>query len=508
MTHVPRPLRRRLALGLAVVAAFAILPLIYLPAANAAVTLLSQGRPVTASSTENAGFAAANAVDGNTGTRWSSAFSDPQWIQVDLGATATITQVVLNWEAAFGRAFQIQTSADGTTGFTTIFSTTTGTGGVQTINVTGTGRFVRMNGTQRATTFGYSLWEFQVFGEMAGTGCGTANAALGRPATASSVENAGFPAANAVDGSTGTRWSSAFSDPQWIQVDLGSTQSVCRVVLRWEAAFGRAFQIQTSATGTGGFTNIFSTTTGTGGVQSLDVTGSGRFIRMNGTQRATGFGYSLFEFEVYVTGTVVPPTSAPPSSPPPTSSPPVEPTDPFNPNLGPNAFVFDPSTPTATIQSRLNTIFTQQETNQFGTNRFAVMFKPGTYTADANVGFYTHIMGLGLSPDDVNLNGHVRVEAFWMGGNATQNFWRGAENLSVTLPSGVIVERYAVSQAAPYRRMHLRGAGNQIQLWNGGDGWSSGGLMADTKIDGAVVSGSQQQWFSRNSQFGSWSGSV
>ena len=95
-----------------------------------------------------------------------------------------------------------------------------------------------------------------------------------------------------------------------------------------------------------------------------------------------------------------------------------------------------------------------------------------------------------------------------MGGNATQNFWRAAENLSVTLPAGATVERWAVSQAAPYRRMHLRGAQNQIQLWNGGDGWSSGGFMADTKVDGQVVSGSQQQWFSRNSEFGSWTGSV
>ena len=114
-----------------------------------------------------------------------------------------------------------------------------------------------------------------------------------------------------------------------------------------------------------------------------------------------------------------------------------------------------------------------------------MLFKPGTYTADVNLGFYTQVAGLGLSPDDVNINGHVRVEAFWFGGNATQNFWRAAENLSVTLPAGVTVERWAVSQAAPYRRMHLRGAQNQIQLWNGGDGWSSGGFMADTKIDGA-----------------------
>ncbi|MFG1811995.1 discoidin domain-containing protein [Streptomyces sp. NPDC049040] len=124
---------------------------------------LSQGKPATASSTENGSFPAANAVDGNTGTRWSSAFSDPQWIQVDLGASHTISQVKLDWEAAYGKAFQIQTSANGTN-WTTVYTTTTGTGGNQTLNVSGTGRYVRVYGTQRSTPYGYSLYEFQVFG--------------------------------------------------------------------------------------------------------------------------------------------------------------------------------------------------------------------------------------------------------------------------------------------------------------------------------------------------------
>ncbi|MEV7344651.1 beta-1,3-glucanase family protein [Streptomyces sp. NPDC093544] len=133
------------------------------PSAHAVDTLLSQGKPATASSTEAAGTPASAAVDGSTTTRWSSAFSNPQWLQVDLGATAQISQVVLNWEAAYGTAFQIQTSANGTT-WTSIYSTTTGTGGVQTLNVTGSGRYVRLYGTARATPYGFSLWEFQVYG--------------------------------------------------------------------------------------------------------------------------------------------------------------------------------------------------------------------------------------------------------------------------------------------------------------------------------------------------------
>ena len=191
----------------------------------------------------------------------------------------------------------------------------------------------------------------------------------------------------------------------------------------------------------------------------------------------------------------------------------IPPTDPRNPNFGPNTFVFDPSTPAGTIQSRLNTIATQMRTNQFGTQRYAVLFKPGSYNADVDLRFYTQVAGLGLLPDQVNINGHVRVEADWLQqgdnpnnlGNATQNFWRAVENMSVNLPRGQI-ERWAVSQAAPYRRMHLRG---QVQLWNGGDGWASGGLIADSQIDGVAVSGSQQQFFTRNSDLrGGWSGSV
>jgi hypothetical protein len=273
-----------------------------IPAASAAAaacgtTNLALNHPATASSLENATFPASNAVDGNLGTRWSSAFSDPQWLEVDLGSTQTICQVTLNWETAYGKAFQIQTSTDNTT-WTSIFSTTTGTGGTQTLTVSGSGRYIRMFGTARGTPYGYSLWEFQVFGTSSGGGCGTTNIALNHPATASSLENATFPASNAVDGNLGTRWSSAFSDPQWLEVDLGSVQSICQVTLYWETAYGKAFQIQTS-TDNATWTPIFSTTTGTGGTQTLTVSGSGRYIRMYGTARGTPYGYSLFEFQVF-----------------------------------------------------------------------------------------------------------------------------------------------------------------------------------------------------------------
>jgi hypothetical protein len=188
-------------------------------------------------------------------------------------------------------------------------------------------------------------------------------------------------------------------------------------------------------------------------------------------------------------GTTTPPTTVP--------------TNPANPDLGPNVSIFDPSMSASTIQSKLTSVFNAQVSNQFGNARYALLFKPGSYNVDANVGFFTQVAGLGLSPDQVTINGHVHVEADWWpdgSQNATQNFWRSAEGLSVTPGDGL--DRWAVSQAAPYRRMHVRG---NLALSDGG--WSSGGFIADSKIDGQIQSGSQQQFITRNSQMGSWSGS-
>src|SRR5688572_18458635 len=283
---------------------FLVISLLPLVSAGAQTTNLALNRPVTCSSIENAGTPCASAVDGNaTSTRWASAFADPQWIYVDLGATYNITRVVLTWEAAYGRSYQIQVSASASGPWTNIYTTTTGNGATDDLTgLSGSGRFVRMNGTVRATQWGYSLWEFQVYG-TSGTsptatrtatrtntpigptatrtrtptvtntspaGCGTTNVALGKVATSSSNENAGTTPNLAVDGNaTGTRWSSAASDPQWIQIDLGSTQTICRVVLTWEAAYATAYQIQVSGSASGPWTNIFTTTTGNGATDDL-----------------------------------------------------------------------------------------------------------------------------------------------------------------------------------------------------------------------------------------------
>ncbi|MFF0739205.1 discoidin domain-containing protein [Streptomyces sp. NPDC004111] len=304
-----------------------------------------------------------------------------------------------------------------------------------------------------------------------------------KPVTASSQENSGTPATAAVDGNTGTRWSSAAADPQWIRVDLGAPAEIGQVVLRWETAHAKSYRIELSANGTD-WTTAHTSANSSGGTETLGVTGTARYVRMLGLTRATGYGYSLWEFQVYGTtgGT--------------------GPTLPGGGDLGPNVHVFDPSTPG--IQAKLDQVFKEQESAQFGTGRHAFLFKPGTYQGlNAQIGFYTQIAGLGLKPDDTLINGDVTVDAGWFNGNATQNFWRSAENLALNPVNGT--NRWAVSQAASFRRMHVRGG---LNLAPDGYGWASGGYIADSKVDGQVGNYSQQQWYTRDSAIGGWSNSV
>ena len=163
-------------------------------------------------------------------------------------------------------------------------------------------------------------------------------------------------------------------------------------------------------------------------------------------------------------------------------------------NLGTNVIVFDPSMAAATVQAQVNSVFTKQESNQFGTERYALLFKPGTYDINVPLGFYTSVIGLGQNPDDVVINGGVNVDAAWFDGNATQNFWRSVENISVPGP-----DRWAVAQAAPMRRVHIRG---DLNLAPSSYGWASGGYIADSKVEGVLQPYSQQQWMTRDSQIG------
>jgi hypothetical protein len=156
----------------------------------------------------------------------------------------------------------------------------------------------------------------------------------------------------------------------------------------------------------------------------------------------------------------------------------------------------------AAIQSQIDSVYSQQAGNQFGNARYALLFKPGSYSNTVNVGYYTQVLGLGASPNDVVINGGVISNAALANGNATCNFWEGAENMAV-VPSGG-TDKWAVSQACPMRRMHIEGG--LVLCDTGSTNWSSGGFLGDSLIDGNANSGSQQQWLSRNCQWGSWSG--
>ncbi|MGH7434357.1 MAG: hypothetical protein ACRENE_01640 [Polyangiaceae bacterium] len=171
------------------------------------------------------------------------------------------------------------------------------------------------------------------------------------------------------------------------------------------------------------------------------------------------------------------------------------------PDFGPNVLIFDPSMSSSSIQSRIDAIFQQQQSAQFGTGRYAYFFKPGSYSLDVQLGFYMQALGLGASPDDVTITGAVRAKATWNGGNATTNFWRSAENLAVVPTQDGNVYVWAVSQGTDLRRLHVKGS---INLWDGG--WSSGGFIADSIVDTKITSGSQQQFLTRNSTLTSWNG--
>jgi hypothetical protein len=359
------------------------------PARTLAITVsatpnLALNRPATASSVETGTtFTAGNTVDGNLTTRWSSGYNNSEWIYVDLGSTYAVNRVKVTWEAAYATAYEVQISANASSwttiravsGITTLVNDHTG--------LSGTGRYVRINGLTRATPWGYSIFEIEVYGTAsctlpaqpgtisgnttttagsnqaysvtavsgatsytwtlpsgwsgsststsitttvgsaggsitvrANNSCGagptrslavsvttpSANLALNRPATVSSIEpTTTFSGALAVDGNLSTRWSSGYSNAEWIYVDLGNTYAVNRAKVTWEAAYATAYEVQISSNATS-WTTIKSVTGNTTLVNDhTGLSGTGRYVRINGITRSTQWGYSIFEIEVYGT---------------------------------------------------------------------------------------------------------------------------------------------------------------------------------------------------------------
>jgi hypothetical protein len=171
--------------------------------------------------------------------------------------------------------------------------------------------------------------------------------------------------------------------------------------------------------------------------------------------------------------------------------------------FGPNVYVFTPSNSVSSINTTLNTL---NGNTQFSTNRYAVLFAPGTYTGvESEVGFYESVAGLGQTPGAVTIsNGYLTSNQTDSNGNLTTNFWRSLENMSITPPAGDLLQ-WGVSQGAAFRRMYVNGG---MELTNTSCGEASGGFISDTQVTGNVGSCSQQQWYTRNSSIGSWSGNL
>lgn len=169
--------------------------------------------------------------------------------------------------------------------------------------------------------------------------------------------------------------------------------------------------------------------------------------------------------------------------------------------LGENVFVFDPGMKMNDIQELLDTIFLRQSArrSEFSKNRYALLFKPGNYNLDIRVEYYMQVLGLGRSPEDVVITGAVRSNTTH-GNSVLTNFWRSVENLTV-IPVENKTMIWGVSQAAPLRRVHIKG---NLQLFD--KGYASGGFLADSRVDGIVTSGPQQQWLTRNTEWEKWVG--
>ena len=249
--------------------------------------------------------AAGNAFDGNSGTRWESSASDQQYIIVDLGSVQSIDRIRLSWETALGKNFTLDISAvtaapsDASwtnvvngpwTAAVTVVNNTSTTNDYP--NLGKTGRYVRMNGTARGTGYGYSLFEFALYAYDPNP-----NLAIGKAATASAGPLQAV--ANAFDGSGTTRWESAYTDAQFITVDLGAVQTIDRIRLTWESALGKDFTLDVSNDGMTWQTAATITGNTSTSNEYANLGKTGRYVRMNGTARGTAYGYSLYEFEVF-----------------------------------------------------------------------------------------------------------------------------------------------------------------------------------------------------------------
>jgi hypothetical protein len=254
---------------------------------------LALGRPATSSSDESSTLSPAKAVDGSSMTRWGSQFIDNQWWQVDLQAVKTVTRVRVNWETAYASVYKIQTSLDGIN-YSDQATVMGFSPGLRTTDFPPVAaRYVRILGVLRATGYGISFWEAEVYAVAGG------NLALGKTANATSTYDPTFSPQQAVDGSSTTRWSSQFIDNQSWEVYLELPRTITRVRVDWEAAYASLYKIQTSLDG-GNYSDQATVAISSPGLKTTDFPPvSALWVRILGVTRATIYGISFWEAEVF-----------------------------------------------------------------------------------------------------------------------------------------------------------------------------------------------------------------
>jgi hypothetical protein len=255
---------------------------------------LALGKTATTSSTPTQ--TAANAFDGDGTTRWESPASDVQSITVDLGSVQQIDRIRLTWENAYGKNFTLDVSDDNATWKTVVNVTNNATTANEYPNLNTSGRYVRMNGTQRATQYTYSLYEFEVFNFSTRTDNILSN---GKAGVASSTQG-GMPVNQAFDNNRATRWGSEYQDSVTAYVDLRGTAAISRVYLVWESAYGKDFKIEVSNDAVT-WTNVAKISNNSSHYSEIPLNTQGRYVRMHGLKRGTSYGYSLYELQVYGT---------------------------------------------------------------------------------------------------------------------------------------------------------------------------------------------------------------
>ncbi len=359
-----------------------------------------------------------------------------------------------------------------------------------------------------ATAIALAPVAVQAVGSAASAATETQLSETGWTASSNTNSSAADAPANAIDGNINTRFSSDADQASgmYFQLNMGSAQTFNQIEMNSGGSTGdyaRGYNVEVSTNGTT-FTSV-ATGTGTSSPETVTFAAqTAQYIRVVLTTGVTTNWWSIAEFTVYTAsggggGTPPPPTGG---------------------SFGPNVYVFTPSESESSIQSQLNSISSAQTGNQFGTARYALLFEPGTYGSTSDpltftVGFYTSVAGLGQNPSQVVINGTVDVYNQCSGStcNATDNFWRSLSNLTINVTGQTGCEAgddfWAVSQAAPLRRVQMNGNLSLMDYCNGSPDYASGGFIADSIFTGGTVTnGSQQQYMTRDSSLDGWSNSV